>query len=87
MNKGTRIYYTGDMANREGFGTVTRAYEDKWGKWVDLKMDDNRDFGSTSINSIGTVYKGHCNPRFVTNDAYDAYRQEVLASFNKEEQS
>tara|TARA_R110002020_G_scaffold288114_1_gene503587 strand:- start:575 stop:823 length:249 start_codon:yes stop_codon:yes gene_type:complete len=82
MKKGTKIYYTGDMANIEGFGTVTRAYEDKWGKWVDIKMDDGRDFANTTAHTIGNVYKGHCNPRLVTKDAYDAYRAEVLKQYN-----
>jgi len=84
MNKGTEIYYTGDQANIGGFGVVTRSFEDKWGKWSDIKMNDGRDFANTPTSVISTNYNGTCSSRFVTRDAYNAYRQEVLRSFNKE---
>lgn len=78
MIKGTEIYYTGDQANIGGFGIVTRFYEDKWGKWSDIKMNDGRDFANTPANIISTKYNGTCGSRFVTKDAYNAYRQEVF---------
>tara|TARA_Y100001937_G_scaffold127692_1_gene200717 strand:+ start:1741 stop:1992 length:252 start_codon:yes stop_codon:yes gene_type:complete len=81
MKKGTKIYYTGDQANIGGFGIVTRSFEDKWGKWSDIKMDDGRDFSNTPTNIISTRYHGTCGSRFVTKEAYDAYRTEALRQY------
>ena len=82
MIEGTEIYYTGAQANIGGFGVVTRSFEDKWGKWSDIKMDDGRDFANTPTSIISTNYNGTCGSRFVTKDAYNAYRDECLKSFN-----
>lgn len=43
---GTRIYYTGDMANLDGCGTVTGLREPTRfsGPGLDIKMDDGREF-------------------------------------------
>jgi len=81
MEMGTKIYYTGDQANIGGFGIVTRSFEDKWGKWSDIKMDDGRDFGNTPTSIISTKYNGTCGSRFVTKEAYDAYRTEALKQY------
>ena len=42
----TRIYYTGDMANHNGFGVITREYErTKYTpEAVDIRLDDGREF-------------------------------------------
>jgi len=46
MKTGTRIYYTGDMANVSDFGAITRIIEaDKFAPLrYDIKMDDGRVF-------------------------------------------
>jgi len=69
----TRIYYTGDMANQPGWFQVT----EQEGAVLQLREEplelDGRSF---SIHSwqIGDRYEGHCNPRFVTEEAYKAFR-------------
>ena len=80
-SEGKRIFYTGDQCNRQGFGTIVRAFTDKWGSWVDLQMDDGRNFANTPATSIGSNYRGHCNPRFVTKESYDNYRAEALKQY------
>ena len=82
MKKNTKIYYTGDQANHPGFGIITRSFEDKWGKWSDIKIDDGRAFKNTPTNIISTQYNGTCGSRFVTKNAYDTYRAEVLKQYN-----
>ena len=69
--KGARIYYTGDMANQDGWGTITegtRIVHDQY----HVTMDDGREFWLSQY-AIGDVYKGHCDPRFVTKAAHDAW--------------
>jgi len=43
MTVGTRIYYTGDMANIESEGTIYNVVHDpRWGQHYDLHFDDGR---------------------------------------------
>lgn len=72
---GTRIYTTGDMANASGFGVV----KSNDGSMVTMAMDDGRTI-STVACGFSSVYKGHCGTRFVTEDAYKAWRNEKLAA-------
>ena len=76
----TRIYYTGDMANDEGTGTITRRYQDKWGDHLDIQMDDGREIKSLSVVSFSEEYLGHGGTRFVTLQAYNNFRR---AQFKK----
>lgn len=82
MNKalavGQKIFYTGDMANSSGHFEITANS----GTFVTLKElpgGDDRTFQGIYISQIGFKYEGHCNPRFVTEEArqafYDAKRQ------------
>jgi hypothetical protein len=77
LPKDTRIYYGGDMANQPGFGTITNTISDKWGQFVNIKMDDGRHINSLPICSFSDEYKGHGGTRFVTVDAYNKYRQDM----------
>lgn len=82
---GTKIYYTGDMANIEGFGEIIDIKDSKfYGPKADIyvKLEDGRDMRILPLN-ISNEYHGTCNPRFVTLDAYNRYHDEVVASFNK----
>jgi len=72
--KGTRIYYHGDVANRPGVGTITKAYTDRWGDWVDIKMDDGREFKRILVTLFSPVYKGNGWTPFVTLEAYKAFK-------------
>ena len=43
MPTGTRFYYTGDMANIEGEGSISRVINSpRWGISYDLVFDDGR---------------------------------------------
>lgn len=73
---GTKIYYTGDMANASGNFEVTAIETSRWGTNVTLKElagGEDRKF-TIQAGQIGSVYQGHCNPRFVTEEARQAYR-------------
>lgn len=75
LTKDTRIYYGGDMANNSGFGTITEAVRDKWGSFITIKMDDGRDINRLPLCAFSAEYLGHGGTRFVTIEAYNAYRQ------------
>lgn len=78
---GTRIYYGGDMANKSGFGTITASASDKWGQFVDIKMDDGRDKKHLPVCLFSPVYKGHGGTRFVTVAAYNDFRRAQAAQY------
>lgn len=73
---GTEIYYTGDMANSSGHFKVV----DFAGSYVTLQEieGDGRRFPGIHLHQIGDVYQGHCNPRFVTEEARQAFIRERL---------
>ena len=75
LEAGTRIFYNGDMANNEGVGTITKEYEDRWGSFYDITLDDGRKINGLSTTSFSKEFKGHGGTRFVTLDAYNAYRR------------
>jgi hypothetical protein len=77
VNEGTRIYWTGDMANLEGFGTVTKREVSKWGVNLTLEMDDGRKLCVSEI-AFSEVYKGHGGTRFVTLEAYNKFRSDKM---------
>ncbi len=80
METGTRIYYTGDMANDEGFGTITAMTSDRWGHHVAIQMDDDREIKVDRI-AFSDVYLGHGGTRFVTLEAYNNFTRENYRKF------
>ena len=69
---GQKIYYSGDMANSPGWFTVTDIRRSQFGVSYDLtEIKGERVFLGT--RNIGHVYAGHCDPRMVTSQAYDAF--------------
>lgn len=44
LTAGTRIYYTGDMANLSGEGVVSKVIADRSGAFYDITLDDGRVF-------------------------------------------
>jgi hypothetical protein len=55
MQEGVRIYYTGDMANQSGFGTITlrRPIDPRWKyKQADIAMDDGREMKAIGVESF-----------------------------------
>ncbi len=80
---GDRVYYTGDMANDPAWLTVTEVHTDSLNQPVYVTMQPDGGGKPWNINTeqIGYMYKGHCDPRFVTKKAYDAYRNQVMAAY------
>jgi len=78
LRPGTRIYYTGDMANEEGFGTITSQQEDQFGIFMTIRMDDGREFKSLTIANFSDEYLGHCGTRFVTKEAYERFHRAAI---------
>lgn len=56
-----RVFYTGDMANEEGWGTITSNTNDEWGLRFTVTMDDERIFRGLYLSmfekSIGQRFK------------------------------
>lgn len=79
MNIGDRIHYSGDMANLGCWAKVVELSPTNFGMMVRLKEEgaDGREF-LVHDWQIGEVYKGHCNPRFVTEQAFNTFRQEQI---------
>jgi hypothetical protein len=78
----TRIYYGGDMANSEGFGTITAIEKNKWGIHVNIELDDGRKM-TVSRSQFSDKYLGHGGTRFVTEKAYNNYYQLQFNKFYK----
>jgi hypothetical protein len=68
---GTEIYYTGDVANDSGYFKTTFVSEGL----VKLKEIDGARSFSLYPSQIGDIYRGHCNPRFVTKEAVQNFRK------------
>jgi len=69
LSLGAQVYYTGDAANVSGHFEVVGEGENH----VMLsEIDGDRTF-HVYRSQIGDVYQGHCNPRFVTEEARQAY--------------
>ena len=77
LTEETRIYYTGDMANDEGTGTIIEVKNTKWGIDIIIKMDDGRDITVSPCN-FSDKYKGNGSTRFVTLEAYNTYRKKFF---------
>ncbi len=73
---GTKLFYTGDIANASDWGEILSKSEspsDGFGGWVEVKFEDGKSTAKLWPSQIGDVYRGHCNPRFVTLEAYQKY--------------
>ena len=81
LTENTRIYYGGDMANDSGTGTIVKTIQDKWGSFVDIKMDDGRDITQLPICCFSQTYKGHGGTRFVTLDEYNKFRRNQMEAY------
>ncbi len=72
VHVGEEVYYTGDMANDSGWLKITCTGP------TNIGMVEGGVYGGRVFNvkpsNIGDVYKGHCDPRFVTKAAFNAYR-------------
>ncbi|KAB2963448.1 MAG: hypothetical protein F9K16_06660 [Thermoanaerobaculia bacterium] len=91
---GDRIFYRGDMANPAGWLTVTRVHPpDRWSATsYDCEFDpadrDCGDFERQEIrrladSQVSRVDQGNGATRFVTAEAYRAFRNEQLAALHQ----
>jgi len=75
-----KIFYTGDMANAQGWFRIVRDTPIS----VDLReIDGTRTIRGIGKHQIGSVYQGHCGTRFVTEAAYNTYRDAQMAAYSK----
>lgn len=81
---GTRVYYTGDMANCEGYGNVVATYVAPKGSpetfAFDVLFDDGRTFARLSLHNF-TPGPGR---RFWIASEWDADRQRRLEAMRRE---
>jgi hypothetical protein len=69
---GSKVYYTGDMANSSGWFAVTANGSHY--TLQELPGGDDRKLLGIYPSQIGDVYQGHCSPRFVTETAFNTFR-------------
>lgn len=82
LDEGQRVYNGGDMANASHFGTITGIMDDKWGLQYQVTPDADSDRTApywVSSAVFSEEYKGHGGTRFVTKEAYDAFRAVQIA--------
>jgi len=79
---GVKVFYGGDMANREDWGTVTAINSDRWGACVVVAWDSGRQ-SSLSVALFSPEYLGHGGTRFVTQAAYRLWREAQLSSLRR----
>ena len=84
LKVGTRIYYTGDRANGETFGTIVRCREaTKYsGESVDVEFDDERFEGDDKLSRGVSIlhFEGpEVGRRFFTADEWKAIQDRRLA--------
>lgn len=80
ITKGTKIYYGGDMANLEGFGTITDVIYTSHGTTYVIQMEDSRIIKVPNY-CFSNEYKGHGGTRFVTKEAYENYRNAIYNKY------
>ena len=79
LEVGTKIYYTGDMANMDGFGEITNEISDRWGLRYEIAMNDGREMCITPAS-----FQPSAGRRFVTKEHYTKERQEKIALMQAE---
>jgi hypothetical protein len=71
LEVGTKVYYTGDARNSSGHFEIVSI----GAIMCTLKeVDGDRLFRGIYLHQIGHLYEGHCNPRFVTEEARQTYK-------------
>ncbi len=76
----TKIFYTGDMATARGWFVATLNAK---GSYDLTEIDGDRVILGIGRHQVGNVYQGHCGTRFVTEAAYNTYRDERMAEYAK----
>jgi hypothetical protein len=78
LTAGTRIHYTGDMANDPGDGSVTAVTDGRHGVFYDITLDDGRIFRMTP--HVSCVFNGP-GRRFWIMSEYQAKRAAEIAKY------
>lgn len=80
MPKGTRVYYTGDMANIEAEGTICRVNPaGTWGMSYDIVFDDGRLF--RGVNPLS--FEAGPGRRFWPLDEWMEHRQQRIEAMQQ----
>ena len=66
---GQRVFYTGDQANDPAWLTVVAPRGENS---YDLQETETGRI-RRGVMFVGSVYAGHCDPRYVTGEAYDTH--------------
>lgn len=74
-----RIFYTDDMANLEGWGTISNKKDDGWGLQFTVSMDDGRVFRSL----YSSMFEKSIGQRFKCKKQVREERSEQLNRFNE----
>ena len=75
LTVGTKVFYTGDMANIEGFGVVTAQYTTNWGSLVDLEIEGIETEDAPRImRGISPLNFSGAGRRFILHSEYVAER-------------
>ena len=87
---GTRVYNNGDMANDSHHGTITAIKKDRWSNNYQITPDAGSDRTQpywVPIFAFSTKFEGHSGTRFVTEAAYNEYRNERMAALKNSAQT
>lgn len=78
---GTKVYYTGDMANQSGNGVVVaiRPATEWTHESMDITLDDGREMRAIQISNFSGIGR-----RFWTMDEYQADRAKKIAQMEAE---
>ena len=77
MEIGEHIFYTGDMANPEGWGSITDIKDDEWGLRYTVTLKDGRVFPST----FPAMFEKSAGQRFKTENQIKQEQAERLRRF------
>lgn len=87
LEVGTRVFYTGDVANLENEGTVSRIYSDKWGTHIEVALDtiENLDESlperTTTLSPV--MFEDAPGRRFMTVEKRTELREAKIAELRK----
>lgn len=71
VKPGDDVFYTGDMANDSEWLIVE---ENVGGHFLVLANVDRTHVFHLPPHMVGSVYRGHCDPRYVSGEAVRTYR-------------
>lgn len=81
LQVGERVYYTGDMANVDGCGSITEVHgpDRFYARWYTVKLDDGRESRGIMPSNFGHPSKNR-GERFQVLAERTAWREEQIAN-------